>query len=625
MARIIGIDLGTTTSEVAYMDGDKATIILNIQENNSSVIPSVVYIGEDEVKVGQTAKNQAILKASSTVCEVKRKMGSGEKIKIKNKEYLPEEISAKILKKIKEVAEFSLGESVDSAVITVPANFSEIARRATRDAGEIAGLKVERIINEPTAAAMAYGLNNLNREGYILVYDLGGGTLDVSVLELFNGILDVKASRGNNFLGGKDIDEILIKYIVEKFKQISGITLNLSEARVFSTLKNAAEEAKKNLSSDTSTDVIIPYITLDSEKNAIDLDLTITRKEFEEKIKALIDSTQKTITETLTAAKITDKDVTAVILVGGSTRIPYVRESIDSRFRGKLVSGVNPDETVALGAAVQSAIVAGSMSKEKGIIVTDACSYNLGVEVLNGEFDIIIKRDSKLPINITKGYHTVSDNQDVVDIRVYEGVSNLVKENNFIGSFELSNIPLAPRAKEQIDITFSYDLNGILNVDARIKSTGQVASKKMEIVGLSRDKINELKKELNNNENNAEVQKNNIENNEKNSTTEVKSYSVQETYDKTEGKTNIKEQPKEVNTVKPETEESDEKLSTPEELYQYVGQLVKYYNSVANSLDENTKKVAGEKLQNLLAAVKAQDIKTGENLCHEVLQLIYKQ
>ena len=625
MARIIGIDLGTTTSEVAYMDGDKPAIILNIQENNSSIIPSVVYIGEDETKVGQTAKNQAILKASSTICEVKRKMGSGEKIKIKDKEYLPEEISAKILKKIKEVAEFSLGENIDAAVITVPANFSEVARRATRDAGEIAGLKIERIINEPTAAAMAYGLNNLNREGYILVYDFGGGTLDVSVLELFNGILDVKASRGNNFLGGKDIDEILVKYIVEKFKEKSGVTLNLNEARVRATLKNAAEEAKKNLSSDTSTDVVIPYITLDSEKNAIDLDLTITRREFEEKIKELVDSTQKIITETLTAAKITDKDVTAVILVGGSTRIPYVRDSIDNRFKGKLVSGINPDETVALGAAVQSGIVVGGINKEKGIIVTDACSYNLGVEVLHGGFDVIIKRDSKLPINVTKGYHTVSDNQDVVDIRVYEGTSSLVKENNFIGSFELSDIPLGPRAKEQIDITFSYDLNGILNVDARIKSTGQVASKNMQIVGLSRDEIDRLKKELNSDEDSPQVQINNIENNENNNVTEVKPHSVTKTDDKTEGTTSIEEEPKKVNTVKPETEEGKEILSTPEELYQYVGQLVKYYNSVANSLDENTKKIAGEKLQDLLAAVKAKDIKRGENLCHEVLQLIYKQ
>ena len=621
MGRIIGIDLGTTTSEVAFMDGDKPTIILNMQENNSSVIPSIVYIGEDEVKVGYMAKNQAILKASETVSEVKRKMGTEERIRIKERDYLPEEISAKILKKIKEVAEFSLGEEVDSAVITVPANFSEVARRATRDAGEIAGFKVERIINEPTAAAMAYGLNNTEKEGHILVYDLGGGTLDVSVLEMFNGVLDVKASRGNNFLGGKDIDEVLLKIIVEKFKEETGISLDLKSLRVLTTLKNAAEEAKKNLSFNTVADIVIPYITVDDGNNPVDLDIIIKREEFEGQIRSLIDSTQKIITETIEAAKIADEDITAVILVGGSTRIPYVRTIIEKRFSGKLVSGINPEETVALGAAVQAAIIKGEMSKEKGIVVTDACSYNLGVEVLNGGFDIIIYRDSKLPISVTKGYHTVSDNQNTVEIKVYEGCNSLVKDNNFIGSFELSDIPLAPRGKEQIDITFTYDLNGILNVDARINSTGQVASQKMEIVGLSREQINEMKSELGDT---VVVSKEKVITTVAEIRTQdtVQASRVQETNDKTE----VKEEAKKVNIVKPEdTSEEGDKLSTPEELYQYVGQLVKYYNSVANSLDENTKKKAGDKLQDLLAAVKAQDIRKSENLCHEVLQLIYKQ
>ena len=487
MGRIIGIDLGTTTSEIAYVKDGKPCIIRNIEEGDEHAIPSVVSIEGDEIKVGKKAKNQILLKPELTVAEVKRVMGTENIIQIQGKEYRPEEISALILKKLKEVAEYFLGEEVEEAVITVPANFNDIQRKATKNAGEIAGFKVERIINEPTAAAMAYGVDNLDKNGNILVYDFGGGTFDVTILEMFNGVLDVKVSRGNNYLGGKDIDNKLIDHVVNEFNKSTGVKLDTSDSRILARLKEGVEEAKKTLSTSKMAEIVLPYISADKDNNPINLEMVLTREEFEFNVKEIIDSTEDIVNEALEDANITDNEIDTVLLVGGSSRIPYVRNMLEKRFKGKIARGVNPD-----GDSVT-------------IIVTDTCNYTLGVALKGGIFDPIIDRDSKLPANVTKRYCTVMDNQTEVLVSVYEGESRYVSDNTLIDEFILSGIPKADTGKEKIDITFTYDLNGILNVSAEILSTGDEISKIMSTKGLSKEEIQDLKEVVSSNENNNEL------------------------------------------------------------------------------------------------------------------------
>lgn len=506
MGKIIGIDLGTTTSEIAYVKDGKPCIIRNIEEGDEHVIPSVVSIEGDEIKVGKKAKNQLLLKPELTVSEVKRIMGTDEIIRIQDKEYRPEEISALILKKLKEVAEYFLGEEVEEAVITVPANFNDIQRKATKNAGEIAGFKVERIINEPTAAAMAYGVDNIDKNGNILVYDFGGGTFDVTILEMFDGVLDVKVSRGNNYLGGKDIDNKLIDYVVSEFEKSTGIRLDASDSRTLARLKEGVEEAKKALSSSKMAEIVLPYIGADKDNNPINLEMVLTREEFENNVKDIIDSTEDIVNEALEDANITDSEIDIVLLVGGSSRIPYVRNMLEKRFKGKIARGVNPDEAVALGASVQAAIKNDIPVGDSGtIIVTDTCNYTLGVALKGGIFDPIIDRDSKLPSNVTKRYCTVMDNQTEVLVSVYEGESRYVSDNTLIDEFILSGIPKAETGKEKIDITFEYDLNGILNVSAEILSTGDEISKIMSTKGLSREEVEDLKKVVSNNDNKSDL------------------------------------------------------------------------------------------------------------------------
>lgn len=506
MGKIIGIDLGTTTSEIAYVKDGKPCIIRNVEEGDEHVIPSVVSIEGDEIKVGKKAKNQLLLKPELTVSEVKRIMGTDEIIRIQDKEYRPEEISALILKKLKEVAEYFLGEEVEEAVITVPANFNDIQRKATKNAGEIAGFKVERIINEPTAAAMAYGVDNIDKNGNILVYDFGGGTFDVTILEMFDGVLDVKVSRGNNYLGGKDIDNKLIDYVVSEFEKSTGIRLDASDSRTLARLKEGVEEAKKTLSSSKMAEIVLPYIGADKDNNPINLEMVLTREEFENNVKEIIDSTEDIVNEALEDANITDSEIDIVLLVGGSSRIPYVRNMLEKRFKGKIARGVNPDEAVALGAAVQAAIKNDIPVGDSGtIIVTDTCNYTLGVALKGGIFDPIIDRDSKLPSNVTKRYCTVMDNQTEVLVSVYEGESRYVSDNTLIDEFILSGIPKAETGKEKIDITFEYDLNGILNVSAEILSTGDEISKIMSTKGLSKEEVEDLKKVVSNNDNKSDL------------------------------------------------------------------------------------------------------------------------
>lgn len=506
MGRIIGIDLGTTTSEIAYVRDGKTCIIRNVEEGDEHVIPSVVSIDGDEIKVGKKAKNQLLLKPEFTVSEVKRIMGTDEIIKIQGKEYKPEEISAFILKKLKEVAEYFLGEEVEEAVITVPANFNDIQRKATKNAGEIAGFKVERIINEPTAAAMAYGVDHIDKNGNVLVYDFGGGTFDVTILEMFDGVLDVKVSRGNNYLGGKDIDNKIIDYVVSEFEKSCGIKLDSSNSRTLARLKEGVEEAKKSLSSSKMAEIVLPYIGVDKDGNPINLEMVLTRDEFEENVKDIIDLTEDIVNEALEDAKLIDDEIDIVLLVGGSSRIPYVRNMLENRFKGKIARGVNPDEAVALGAAVQAAIKNDIPVGDTGsIIVTDTCNYTLGVALKGGIFDPIIERDSKLPSNTTKRYCTVTDNQSEVLVSVYEGESRYISDNTLIDEFILSGIPRAETGKEKIDITFAYDLNGILNVSAEILSTMEEVSKIMSTKGLSKEEIKDLKEVVTKNENKNEL------------------------------------------------------------------------------------------------------------------------
>lgn len=488
MGKIIGIDLGTTTSEIAYVKEGKPFIIRNIEEGDEHAIPSVVSIEGDEIRVGKKAKNQLLLKPELTVAEVKRIMGTDKIINIKGRDYKPEEISSLILKRLKEVAEYFLGEEVEEAVITVPANFNDIQRKATKIAGEMAGFKVDRIINEPTAAAMAYGLDNLEKEGNILVYDFGGGTFDVTILEMFKGVLDVKVSRGNNYLGGKDIDDKLINYVVREFNKSTGVKLNLDDSRVLARLKEGVEEAKKTLSTSKMAEIVLPYISTDKENNPINLEMVLTREEFEQNVKDIIESTYEIVLEALSDANLTERDIDTVLLVGGSSRIPYVRNMLEKSFNGKIAKGINPDEAVALGAAVQGAIKNDiPLGESSVIIVTDTCNYTLGVALKGGIFDPIIDRDSKLPAIITKRYCTVTDNQTEVLISVYEGESRYTSDNILIDEFLLSGIPEAKTGKEKIDITFTYDLNGILNVSAEVISTGEEISKIMSTKGISKN------------------------------------------------------------------------------------------------------------------------------------------
>ena len=493
MSNIIGIDLGTTTSEIAYVKDGVPVIISNDKYGYGTVIPSVVTIKDNEIVVGKTAKRQIVARAESTVCEVKRLMGSGKKVVVNGVEYLPEQISAMILKTLKEIAEEEIGP-VDEAVITVPAAFNDLQRNATKDAAEIAGLKVERIINEPTAAALSYGIQNFNEESKILVYDLGGGTFDCTVLEMFEGIIDVKASRGNNTLGGKDFDERVEEYIKDYIKNNTSINVENLSLKRKGEIKEAAETAKKDLSVEESTEIVLNNFGTDENGDSIDIDLTLTREKFNELTKDLIEKTVDIIDETLLASNLTYDEIDVVLAIGGSSRMMSVQELLYDRFNDKVKKGVNPDEAVALGAAVQAAIKNDDISSENGLIIADACSYTLGVAMVEDKFSPLIFRDTKLPAKVSQIYSTVLDDQTGVVIKVYQGQNENVNNNTFVGKFVLEDIPPAEAGKEKIEITFQYDLNGMLNVSAKILSTGKVESRVMSTNGLKKEEISELKK-----------------------------------------------------------------------------------------------------------------------------------
>ncbi|WP_195972290.1 Hsp70 family protein [Clostridium thermobutyricum] len=496
MGNIIGIDLGTTTSEVAYIKDGQPVIIGNEKYCDGNIMPSVVTIKKDEIIVGKKAKRQMLIRPEITVSEVKRLMGTNEKIVINEKEYLPQQISAIILKELKEIAEEQIGK-VDEAVITVPANFNDIQRAATKEAAQIAGLKVERIINEPTAAAMYYGLENIGKEAKILVYDLGGGTFDCTVLELFSGIMDVKASRGDNLLGGKDFDNRIEEYILEYIAKNTEVNIKKLSKKKKSEIKETAEEAKKDLSVSNSTDIIINNLGIDKEGESIDIEFELSRDEFNNLTKDLIERTEVIVGETLLASGITGKDIDIVLLVGGSSRMVAVSDMLKKSFGDKIISSVNADEAVALGAAVQAGIKDSKISSESGLIVTDVCSYTLGVAVEENEFSPIIKRDMKLPVIKSEIYVTSSDDQERVNIRVYQGEEKLTDDNMFVGNFVIDGIPKKKAGEEKVEVTFEYDLNGMLDVSVEVLSTGKKKHKLMAVERLNEKDIEDLSKDIN--------------------------------------------------------------------------------------------------------------------------------
>jgi molecular chaperone DnaK len=485
MPHVVGIDLGTTNSLVAHMRGERPEIIPN--EAGKRLTPSVVGLDrQEQLHVGETAKNQLVAMPDRTVAEVKRLMGTSQKVRLGPREYTPQEVSGLILKKLKDDAEIFLGEKLVEAVITVPAYFTDAQRQATKDAGELAGFRVDRILNEPTAAALAYGLDHLDKEQFVLVYDLGGGTFDVSVLEMFEGVLDVKASAGNNHLGGGDFDRAIAEFLCAEFEKLHGIDLR-RDAKAMVRLKAAAEQAKMELSTVKSTQIMLPFLAAKGAE-PLSLEMELQRAKLEELLGAQIRSTLEPVETALKDAKLDKKQITDVVLVGGSSRIPLVQQLLGEYFGKEARRGVNPDEAIALGAAVQAGLKSGAISTERGIMITDVCPFTLGVEVvastgfqkMGGMFSPIIPRNSTVPVSRTEVYSTTGDNQRMVDIKVYQGESRLVKNNTFLDQYSVDGIPPSPAGQEKVAITFMYDVNGILAVKTKIVSTGKEAELKIE-------------------------------------------------------------------------------------------------------------------------------------------------
>ena len=481
MSHVIGIDLGTTNSLVAFLDEGRPRIIPNAAGARGT--PSIVGLdARDRLHVGVTARNQMMAAPERTVAEVKRLMGSGDAVKLGDRAYSPVEISALILRALKQDAERFLGEAVEEAVVTVPAYFTDAQRQATKDAGDLAGLRVERILNEPTAAALAYGIDNLDKEQFVLVYDLGGGTFDVSVLEMYNGVLDVKASAGNNRLGGGDFDRALAAFLREGFERAHGLDV-ARDLTAMTRLKAAAEQAKIELSAAESTTVALPFLAV---KDGVprSLEVEVTRADLERIIGPLVRSTLAPIESALADARVDKRSIAEVVLVGGSSRVPLVRALVADYFGKAPRHGVDPDEAVALGAAIQAGLKTGAISAETGIMITDGCPFTLGVAVaakagsqqLTGMFSPIIPRNSTIPVARTETYATVADNQKQVEIRVFQGDARLVKNNVFLAEYAIDGVPPGPAGREKVAVTFAYDVNGILKVTTKVVSTGKEAS-----------------------------------------------------------------------------------------------------------------------------------------------------